>query len=156
LSSKKETTAALSDAIARYQAAVDDFDRECARVLGVNETDLRCLEILIREQDEATPRLLADQLGLTTGSVTTMLDRLEKMNYVARRAHPTDRRKVIVSATAEASRRAGDLIGPLIADGNEFLRGYSVAQLESVREFLTRTTELQQRHTARLRQTARD
>jgi DNA-binding MarR family transcriptional regulator len=156
LSSKKETAAALSDAIARYQAAVDDFDRECARVLGVNETDLRCLEILIRERDEATPRLLADQLGLTTGSVTTMLDRLEKMNYVARRAHPTDRRKVIVSATAEASRRAGDLIGPLIDDGNEFLRGYSVAQLESIKEFITRTTELQQRHTARLRHTARD
>jgi DNA-binding MarR family transcriptional regulator len=156
LSSKKETAIALSDAIARYQAAVDDFDRECARVLGVNETDLRCLEILIREQSDATPRMLADQLGLTTGSVTTMLDRLEKMNYVARSAHPSDRRKVIVSATAEAVRRTGDLIGPLIADGNDFLHGYSLAHLELVREFLTRTTELQQRHTARLRKTERD
>lgn len=152
MSSKIKATASLSDAIARYQAAVDDFDRECARVLGVNETDLRCLEILIRERHEATPRLLADQLGLTTGSVTTMLDRLEKMNYVERSAHPKDRRKVIVTATPQAVRRAGDLIAPLIADGNDVLRGYTVAQLELVNEVLVHITDLQDRHTARLRQ----
>jgi DNA-binding MarR family transcriptional regulator len=155
LSRRIEAAAALSDAIARYQAAVDDFDRECARVLGVNETDLRCLEILIRESDEATPRLLADQLGLTTGSVTAMLDRLEKMKYVTRSAHPSDRRKVIVSATAEAVRRANDLIAPLIADGNELLGDYSVAQLAQITEFLSRTTDLQDQHTARLRRAKR-
>jgi DNA-binding MarR family transcriptional regulator len=155
LSKRIEAAAALSDAIARYQAAVDDFDRECARVLGVNETDLRCLEILIRESDEATPRLLADQLGLTTGSVTAMLDRLEKMKYVRRSAHPSDRRKVIVSATAEAVRRANDLIAPLIADGNELLGDYSVAQLAQITEFLSRTTDLQDQHTARLRRAKR-
>src|ERR1700761_6537049 len=95
-----------------YQAAVDDFDREVARLLGVNETDLRCLEILIQDTPGATPRLLADRLGLTTGSVTTMLDRLEKAGYLTRAPHPDDRRKVIVTATQAAVRRAWDLIAP--------------------------------------------
>jgi hypothetical protein len=37
-----------------YQSAVDDFDRELARLMGVNETDLRCLEILLAAE-ELTP-----------------------------------------------------------------------------------------------------
>jgi DNA-binding MarR family transcriptional regulator len=151
-----DAVAQLGVAIERYQAAVDDFDRETARVLGVNETDLRCLEVLIQEENEATPRLLADRLGLTTGSVTAMLDRLEKLNYIARAAHPGDRRKVIVTATAEAVRRAHDLIDPLVSEGNDLLlRHYNLAQLELVAEFLNRTTDLQQRHIDRLRQLRR-
>ncbi|MEV0669352.1 MarR family transcriptional regulator [Mycobacterium sp. NPDC050441] len=141
----------LPEAIARYQAAVDDFDRECARVLGVNETDLRCLEILIREVGDATPRYLADGLGLTTGSVTAMLDRLEKLNYVQRKPHPDDRRKVIVAPTPHAVSRVDELIAPLVADGNNLLGGYNQSDLALICEFLTRTADLQDQHTMRIR-----
>jgi DNA-binding MarR family transcriptional regulator len=152
LSSNNSPPDRLGEAIERYQASVDDFDRETARVLGVNETDLRCLEILIQEVQDATPRLLADRLNLTTGSVTTMLDRLERMHYVERDPHPTDRRKVIVHATAEATARAHDLIGPLVAEGRDWLLSrYSAEELALVTEFLTRASDLQQRHTDRLR-----
>jgi DNA-binding MarR family transcriptional regulator len=75
--------ARLGAAVQAYQSAVDDFDRELARLMGVNETDLRCLEILFAVE-EITPRELSRQLGLTTGSVTTMLDRLEKLAYLTR------------------------------------------------------------------------
>jgi DNA-binding MarR family transcriptional regulator len=143
----------LGAAMESFQAAVDDFDREVARLLGVNETDLRCLEILIQEEPEATPRLLADRLGLTTGSVTTMLDRLEKAGYVTRSPHPSDRRKVIVRATETASRRAWELIGPLVAEGQQqLLDRYSADQLGLITDFLGHSRELQQSHTQRLRQ----
>lgn len=136
-----------------YQAAVDDFDREVARLLGVNETDLRCLEILIRDVPDATPRLLADRLGLTTGSVTSMLDRLEKTGYVTRSPHPGDRRKVIVRATETATRRAWELMGPVAAEGQQqLLARYSAGQLDLITGFLVRARELQQTHTRRLRQ----
>jgi DNA-binding MarR family transcriptional regulator len=143
----------LGVAIERYQAAVDDFDREMARILGVNETDLRCLEILIQEESEATPRLLAEHLGLTSGSVTAMLDRLEKLGYVRRSAHPSDRRKVIVTATSTAVRRAHDMLGPLLAEANErLITNYSAEQLTLVADFLTRAGDLQREHVDRLRQ----
>lgn len=152
MSSYKSALEALGEAVQHYQSAVDDFDRETARVLGVNETDLRCLEILMEERDEVTPRVLADRLNLTTGSVTTMLDRLERLDYVRRAAHASDRRKVVVVATPDATRLANDLIGPLVAEGTDLLRRhYDVNQLALIAEFLTRTTELQRRHTERLR-----
>ncbi|BBX86772.1 hypothetical protein MAUB_46450 [Mycolicibacterium aubagnense] len=136
-----------------YQAAVDDFDREVARLLGINATDARCLEILIQETpDGLTPRELADRLGLTTGSATTMLDRLEKVGYVMRSAHPSDRRKLLVHATTTARERAFELIGPLVAGGKRtLLSRYSAEQLELITEFLTRATELQRNHVGRLR-----
>src|SRR3954470_13817422 len=68
---------AVGRAMQRYQSVVDDFDREMARILGVNGTDVRCLELLItNSDDEVTPRDIAAHLNLTAGSVTTMPHRL--------------------------------------------------------------------------------
>jgi DNA-binding MarR family transcriptional regulator len=141
----------LGAAVEDYQAAVNDFDREMARLLGVSETGLRCLEILIQHLPEATPRQLADRLGLTTGSVTSLLDRLEGLGYVTRSPHPSDRRKLIVRATEAATGRAWELIGPLIGDGQRLLAGYSAEQLDLITDFLTRARGLQEAHTGRLR-----
>ena len=152
MSSENPVADRLGAAVQGYQAAVDDFDREVARLLGINTTDARCLEILIQETSGLTPRELADRLGLTTGSATTMLDRLEKVGYVTRSAHPSDRRKLLVHATAVARERAFELIGPLVAEGERtLLSRYSAEQLELITEFLTSAAELQRQHVARLR-----
>jgi len=152
LSSENPVSDRLGAAVQAYQAAVDDFDREVARLLGINTTDARCLEILIQEASGVTPRELADGLGLTTGSATTMLDRLEKAGYITRSPHPSDRRKLLVHATATARERAFELIGPLVDEGERtLLSRYSTKQLELITEFLTRAAELQREHVARLR-----
>lgn len=136
----------------RYQSAVDDFDREAARLLGINETDLRCLEILLQDVPEAAPRELADRLGLTTGSVTAMLDRLEKAGYLTRHPHPGDRRKLIVRATETARHRAAELIRPLVEEGSgRLLSRYTPEQLELITGFLTDARDLQETHVQRLR-----
>ncbi len=142
----------VGEAVRAYQGAVDDFDREVARLLGVNETDLRCLEILLQDKPEAAPGFLAARLGLTSGAVTPMLDRLERASYIERSPHPTDRRKTIVRATREAQQGAAALLGPLIADGaQQLLSQYTVKELRLVIDFMRRSTELQQRHVERLR-----
>lgn len=148
-----DKTTALGEAVEAYQAAADDFDREVARLLGVNETDLRCLEILLQEAPEATPRLLADRLGLTTGSVTHMLDRLERMGYLTRSSHPSDRRKLIVRATDTAAWRTREVYEPLATAGRQqLLTRYTAAQLDLITDFLTHASDLQQAHVQRLRE----
>jgi MarR family len=49
--------------------------------------------VTLAELDAAASRL-ADRLGLTTRSVASMLDRLEKTGYVTRSPHPSDRRSL--------------------------------------------------------------
>lgn len=143
---------AVGEAIRAYQAAVDEFDGELARLLGVNRTDLRALEILLIETPEASPSQLAAQLGLTSGSVTTMLDRLENRGYLTREPHPNDRRKTIVRATPRAGDRAHELLAPLLDDGRrELIPLYTDQQLATIIDFLQRNRDLQQRHVDRLR-----
>ncbi|MEV7728711.1 MarR family transcriptional regulator [Streptomyces sp. NPDC087917] len=141
----------LGRAVQEYQSAVDDYDRETARLLGVNETDLRCLEILLATE-EIVPGALGEQLGLTTGSVTAMLDRLEKLGYLTRGPHPTDRRRTLVRVTPEAAERVYALIAPFIEDSTRQVgQRYSAEQLELVADFLTFSQGIQQQHVQRLR-----
>ncbi|QNE36195.1 MarR family winged helix-turn-helix transcriptional regulator [Leifsonia shinshuensis] len=146
----------LGPIIQSYQSAVDDFDREAARILRVNDTDLRCLEQLVVAGDAgATPREIADRLALTTGSVTTMLDRLEKAGYVTRSQHPTDGRRVIVHLTPQAHDRIWDIIGPHFAESSATVAaGFSAAELDTVKRFLATVTAVQQAHVTRLREGA--
>src|SRR5919109_1824865 len=88
------------------QNATDRFDQAVADALGLNRTDMRCLDILDRE-GRMTAGRLAEATGLTTGAVTTVLDRLEQAGYARRVRDTDDRRRVYVEVTEETRRRAG-------------------------------------------------
>ncbi|WP_236950330.1 MarR family winged helix-turn-helix transcriptional regulator [Mycobacterium sp. MS1601] len=127
--------------------------RELMRVLGVNETDRRALElILLARENVTTPGLLAHRLGLTPAGTTIVLNRLEKLGYVSRSLHPTDRRRVIVVATDLAYRRISELLSPMLDQGAKVLLSYNAAEISLIAGFLSHTVELQQAHVARLRE----
>lgn len=133
---------------------IDDLARELVRVLGVNQTDRRALELIILAGEKSmTPGILADRLGLTAAGTTIVLNRLEKMGYVSRSLHPTDRRRVIVLATDLAARRISELLHPLLDRGRKLLASdYDAREIAFVVEFLNRTIALQQEHLDHLRE----
>ncbi|WP_280461438.1 MarR family winged helix-turn-helix transcriptional regulator [Nocardia carnea] len=143
----------LKRALEFYHGTVEDLIRELIRILGVNETDRRALEIVLLEDKKATtPGILAERLGLTAAGVTIMLNRLEKQGYIARSLHPTDRRRVIVMATELAAHRIQELVVPMIVESYKMLLStYSSAELDIIADFLIRAGELQQIHRQRLR-----
>lgn len=148
-----EALSALGPVIQAYQVAVDDFDRETARILGVNRTDLRCIEALVDAGDAGmTPRELADRLTLTSGSVTTMLDRLGTVGYISRAPHPSDGRRLVVRLTPRARELVWDIIGPQIAEATATVSAeFSAEEIASVRSFLSTVTAVQQAHVDLLR-----
>lgn len=103
--SNKQTTSepgaptghAVIAACRRLHAAIDALDQAAADSLGVSRNDLRCLNLL--EHGPVAPSRIASALGLTSGSVTALVDRLEARGLVARARDPADRRGVLVSAT---------------------------------------------------------
>jgi DNA-binding MarR family transcriptional regulator len=94
-------------------AAVDRIDAQAAARLGIARNDLRCLNLL--EHGPVAPRLIAERLDLTSGSVTALVDRLEKLGYVRRKPNAHDRRGVLVEATALAAARLKSAYAPLAA-----------------------------------------
>ncbi|MEM6794141.1 MAG: MarR family transcriptional regulator [Acidobacteriota bacterium] len=85
----------LVTACRRLHAAIDQLDAKAASLVGISRNDLRCLNRL--EHRPQTPKELAHHLGLTSGSVTALLDRLEHRGLVRRSPHPKDRRAVLVN-----------------------------------------------------------
>ena len=127
------------------------FDVLAAANLGVNRTDLHCLNI-IENAGGLTAGELAAEAGLTTGAVTGVVDRLERVGYARRVPDPADRRRVKVEVTPRFYASAERIWGPVKADwastlGNRF----TAEQLERAIDFLRVTNEIARRHVERLR-----
>jgi DNA-binding MarR family transcriptional regulator len=125
------------------------FDNLAADRLGVNRTDLHCLNA-IENGGGLTAGQLASEAGLTTGAVTGVIDRLERAGYARRIPDPTDRRRVRLEVTPEFYARAGEIWGPLAADWKAALASFTDAELERITEFLRVTNEVGRRHMDRL------
>jgi DNA-binding MarR family transcriptional regulator len=141
---------ALGAEVRAYQRAVDAFDETAAELLGVNRTDMRCLDILL-ERGEATPGQLAEAVGLTSGSVTAMLDRLERGGLVQRTPDASDRRRLVVRPTTKSLEECARLYTPIAEEGARRLARYTLAELELLIEFVRRDRQLQEAHTERVR-----
>lgn len=100
----------------RLHAAIDALDQRAADLLGLSRGDLRCLNLL--EAGPQTPTRIATSLGLSTGSVTALIDRLEARGLAERGRDPSDRRGVLVTATAKVF----TTIGALYAGCSDLLR----------------------------------
>ncbi len=59
------------------------------------------------------PSVIADRLIITSGSMTSMLDTLERRGLVRRMPHPEDRRKLLVDITDEARAILDELLPSL-------------------------------------------
>jgi len=99
--------AAVIAACRRLHLAIDGLDQAAADLLGVSRNDLRCLNLL--EHGPVPPSRIAASLGITPGSVTALIDRLERKALVERARTPGDRRGVLVSATPLVFRSIGAL-----------------------------------------------
>lgn len=114
------------------------FRNAVGRKLGLNVADNECLSYLTINGGVATPKAIAGYTGLTTGSTTAMLDRLEKAGLVRRKPNPDDRRGVLV----EVSKRWGEVAGPLVAgiqlSQQALIKRYSDEELTVIADFLAR------------------
>ncbi|MFF4653341.1 MarR family winged helix-turn-helix transcriptional regulator [Streptomyces sp. NPDC001380] len=89
----------------------------------------------------ATPGRLREELGLTSGAVTAVLDRLERAGHVHRTRDSADRRQVRVHYTPGASRVAMEWFTP-VAECTDTVRAeFDAAELRVVARFLERMTE---------------
>ncbi|MER6126728.1 MarR family transcriptional regulator [Streptomyces sp. NPDC001795] len=76
------------------------IDAELRRECGISHTMLEVLIRLCRQPgEEVSQRQLADDLTLTSGGTTRLIDRMEQAGLVRRLPSPEDRRSVLVEPT---------------------------------------------------------
>jgi DNA-binding MarR family transcriptional regulator len=128
----------------------DIADQVVADFLGLNRTDTRCLDIIERLDGVSAGRL-ASEAGLSTGAVTTVLDRLERAGYARRVQDPGDRRRVLVELTPAARRELQELYAPLTDVTMRQLEGYTTDEVSLVRDFMRDNRRLNEAHAERVR-----
>jgi DNA-binding MarR family transcriptional regulator len=147
---REALTTALGAAMADLQAAIDADDQAMADHLGVHRTDLRCLDLVFRHGPLPAGRL-ARLLGLTPGSVTALVDRLIKADYVRRAPDPTHGRRVLIVPTEHAARIVTALLRERLAEAHAELATFSDAELDAIVRFLRSATDRHERSATQLR-----
>lgn len=114
------------------------FERHVAQQLEVDAAGLAAMDHLMSD-GPSTPTELARQLEISTAAMTLVLDRLESAGHVRRGAHPSDRRKVVVTASDASVQQAHSQIVPLIDGVGEIVDSMAPEQRRIVERFLAQT-----------------
>jgi DNA-binding MarR family transcriptional regulator len=112
-----------------------------ARRVGVNAADLECLDLILMS-GPSTAGNIARRTGLTSGAVTGLIDRLEKLELVERTADPDDRRKVRVKVRQDKIEPIAALFSPMGKSTQALLAGYSREELKLLVDFAERAGDL--------------
>jgi DNA-binding MarR family transcriptional regulator len=122
-------------AIRRAGAVMQLLGAASAEQIGINVTDLNCLNLLALG-GHMTAGDLARITGLTTASITGVLDRLEEAGFVRRERDPHDRRRVIVRLdAARGMRDVAPVFAPVVAAWRAVAARYTDAELRLILGF---------------------
>jgi DNA-binding MarR family transcriptional regulator len=113
-----------------------------AKKAGFSETDHKYLGFFL-QKGKLTPKELIELTGLTTGSVTALIDRFENKNLVHREHAASDRRKVYIVPDTE---KIISLIKPFYQDyqteTDRIIASFSDVEREVIKSYLTKVLEL--------------
>lgn len=92
----------IYEALDGFLRAVDAAYEGFAQQQNLHPTDVRCLIYLDDQAAAVSPKTIAEQLKLSSGSTTALLDRLEKAGLVRRLPNPADRRSLLIELVEDA------------------------------------------------------
>jgi len=88
----------LSDLIIEFYEKLSSWEQAVVRDSSITLPQMHTLEIL-GQRSPLRMKELAAKMGVTTGTLTVGVDRLEKLGLVARIPHESDRRSILVALT---------------------------------------------------------
>jgi len=148
--SREQLVAALVREMPGYVGAAVRFNVVVADKIGMSVADLQCLNSLVESGTTAAGEL-ARAVGLTSGAMTRMIDRLEGAGYVRRVRDPADRRRVLVELVPERLAAIAHHFEPMGRLWQEELSGYTDEQLAFLVGFIRHGREVTDGEVARLR-----
>ncbi|KXK61142.1 MarR family transcriptional regulator [Micromonospora rosaria] len=124
----------------RYSVDAQHIGHAFANLHGLNATDLQALIAVMDAElagDPITPGRLGEHLNLSSGSVTALVDRLERGGHVRRGRDTADRRKVFLRYADRGAALAREFFRPLGQRTDAVMANFSDEELEVVHRFLT-------------------
>jgi len=138
-------------AMRRTGSVMQLITQAAAERIGINSTDMNCLNI-VALTGAMTAGELAKATGLTTASITGVLDRLEESGFVRRERDVADRRRVIIQLNSSRGLRdVAPVFGPMLAAWRTATAGYTDDELRLILTFQLELEQILRDQLARLR-----
>jgi DNA-binding MarR family transcriptional regulator len=148
------TTEPLPEALCHelfdLSAVIDLIGHAAADRLGINQTDLSCLNLLARNGPMGSGQLAA-ALGLTTAAISAMSTRLEAGGFARREIDPDDRRRVLLHPSPTGMQQAFHLFDGLYQAAARLHAEYGDRDARFLLDLLARFRELVTEHADALR-----
>ncbi|SCL15656.1 DNA-binding transcriptional regulator, MarR family [Micromonospora nigra] len=141
--------AEITAELRRYSVDAQHIGHAFAGLHGLGTTDLHALIAVMDAElygDPMTPGRLGRQLNLSSGSVTALVDRLERAGHIRRDRDATDRRKVLLHYADRGAALAMDFFRPLGRRTDEVMARFSDEELETVHRFMSAMTTSMREH----------
>jgi DNA-binding MarR family transcriptional regulator len=145
--SRMYTAEDITSATRRLDVARTSLMVAFSRAVGISVSEMIALEHL-DASGGLGPSELARRLQMTTGAVTALVDRLEEGGYVARAAHPSDRRRIVISRTQKADDDITEEVAPIVMEILELAESFADVERQAVGRFLDGFIEIIERTAA--------
>lgn len=83
-------------------ALLAEFERRRRAIADLSASAFQALAILEGADEPLAPHVIAERLLVSSASMTSLLDTLERRGLIERHDHPDDRRKVLIRLTDDA------------------------------------------------------
>lgn len=137
---RRRISTAIKESMRALSVQMSLFNRQLSVHVDLRDSDLDCLDV-VQRHGPLSPTALARRTGLHAATMTGILDRLEKGGWIARERDPVDRRAVSLRALRDRNPEMFRLYSGMNTSMDKVLSGYTVEQLETIADFVRRTTE---------------
>ncbi|MFT5700480.1 MAG: DNA-binding MarR family transcriptional regulator [Desulforhopalus sp.] len=93
----------LSHQLVEFYDKMASWEHSIVKDSGLSPAQMHTVEIIGHNKDMRMKEL-AERLGVTTGTLTVGVDKLEKMGLVERKPHKNDRRSWLIVLTGEGEK----------------------------------------------------
>ncbi len=115
-----------------------ELERRHRAIGNLSLSGWQALAVIDGAGEPLPAKVIGERLLLTSGSITSLLDTLERRGLVRRAPHPHDRRKLLVDITAEAREMVSKMLPLVHATSIEVMAGVSEDEREQVIQTLAK------------------
>lgn len=129
---------AVANLIRVADECLTEIQRRRSTVAPLSASAFQALAVIEGADEPLPSHVIADRLLVTTASMTSLLDTLERRGLAARLPHPSDRRKILVDVTDEGRRIVDHMLPIVHATATEAFSVLTEKERQVLIELLTK------------------
>jgi DNA-binding MarR family transcriptional regulator len=138
---RRTATVAAANLVRTADRLLAEFSRRRRGIADLSANAFQILAVVEGAGAPLPPHVIAERLLVTSGTMTSLLDTLERRGLIRRVPHPDDRRKLLIAITEEARGIVDRMLPQVHGASRDALAALSDEECETLTRLLERVQE---------------